>query len=326
MIYVDTGSRDPFFNFGAEYYFAAERDLGDTVFLLWSTEPTLMVGKYQNTVEEIDLPYTRERGINVVRRLSGGGTIFTDPGGFQFSFIKPDGKREIDFDGFMEPIVLALRKMGIPAERSGRNDILLAGRKFSGNAQFKLGGKTVHHGSLLFSTDLDEMVRATTPPDYKITSKSIKSVRDRVINISEYPGVSLTAEEFPRALIAAMEAVAGDFATFRLTDADRDRIAALGDEHFRSPGALRGAPKFDAEKTVRLPGGTVTVSFSVKNGVVTAASATGDFFAADGADALSFLVGVPFEKDAISDKIKNSRLSLWCVPNDELAEAVTAGM
>ncbi|MBQ7475427.1 MAG: lipoate--protein ligase [Clostridia bacterium] len=327
MIYVDTGSRDPYFNFGAEYYFAAERDLGDPVFLLWSTEPTLMIGKYQDIYGEIDLPYARDHGINVVRRLSGGGTIYTDPGGFQYSFILRGGGESIDFDGFIEPVVAALRRLGIPAGRSGRNDILLGGRKISGNAQYKLRGATVHHGSLLFSTDIEEMTRASTPPDYKISSKSIRSVRDRVTNISEYPGVTLTAEEFPRALIGAMEEETGTMRTYRLTKDDRERIAALGDVHFRARDAIFSrAPKFDIEKTCRTPGGTVTVSFSVKDGAVAAAEATGDFFAADGSDAFSFLVGTPFEKEALREKIKNAPLSLWGVDAGELADAMTEGL
>ena len=153
MIYVDTKSVDPYFNFGAEYYFAAEKDAGDAVLLLWSTSPTLMLGKYQNAWEEIDLAYAEEKGINLVRRLSGGGTIYTDGGGLQYSFIRRDGSREISFDEYMEPVVSALNSLGIPAERGGRNDILLGSKKISGNAQFKLRGSTVHHGSLLFDTD-----------------------------------------------------------------------------------------------------------------------------------------------------------------------------
>ena len=328
MIHVETGSRDPYFNFGAEYFFAAERDPGDSVFMFWSTEPTLMVGKYQNVYEEIDLDYARDHGINIVRRLSGGGTIYTDPGGFQYTFIERDGKKEIDFDPYMEKVVAALRSIGVPAEKSGRNDILLGGRKISGNAQYKLGGATVHHGSLLFSTDIAEIVRASTPPEYKITSKSIKSVRERVMNVSEYPGCGMSAERFARDLIAAVAAAAGGMKTYALTDGDIARISAIADERFRSCEAIFSAPaqRFDFEKTCRLPGGAVTVSLSVRCGAIVAAAVSGDFFAADGADALSFLVGVPFEKKAVKEAIENSSFEVWGVGRAALADAVTEGM
>ncbi len=328
MIHVETASNDPFFNFGAEYYFAAERSLPGPVFMLWSTTPTLMVGKYQNVYEEIDLGYARDHGINIVRRLSGGGTIYTDPGGFQYTFIERDGGKTIDFGSFMDPMIAALRMAGVPAEKSGRNDILLSGRKISGNAQYKIGGTTVHHGSLLFSTDIEEMVRASTPPDYKITSKSIKSVRDRVTNISEHPGCDTTADKFRRDLTAAVAAVTGGLDRYALTEDDVSRISALAEEKFRSRDAVfaSGCKKFDFEKTCRLPGGSVTVSFTVRDGVIKEASVTGDFFAADGADALGALSGVPFEKKAIKEAIKNSALDIWGADRGALASAVTEGM
>ena len=326
MIFVDTGSRDAAFNFGAEYYFAAERDLSSPVFMLWSTTPTLMIGKYQNVFEEIDLAFARDNGIKIIRRLSGGGTIYTDGGGFQYTFIEKGGDL-IDFSGYMTPVAEALNGMGVPAEISGRNDMLLGGRKISGNAQFKLGGKTVHHGSLLFDTDLDMMERASRPPEYKILSKSIKSVRDRVTNIKEATGPDMTAERFAGELIRRIADVTGDIKKYELTDEDRKRIEELADAHFRGrDNVFLHAPAFDVEKICHLPGGTVKLLFSVKNGVIKNVAAEGDFFSGDGTDALSDLVGTPFEKDSVAARIKDSRLSIWGVDNSALAVEVTKDM
>ncbi len=326
MIFVDTGSRDAAFNFGAEYYFAAERDLGAPVFMLWSTEPTLMIGKYQNAFEEVDLAFTREAGIGLVRRLSGGGTIYTDGGGRQFTFIEKGGEL-IDFSEYMRPVAEALNKMGVPAEISGRNDMLLDGKKISGNAQFKLGGKTVHHGSLLFDTDLEMMDRASRPPEYKIRSKSIKSVRDRVTNIKAAAGLDMTAEQFAEELVKQIAEVTGGMARYELTDADRKRIEELATEHFRGDESVfLHAPAFDVEKVCRLPGGTVKLSFSVKGGVIKGVAAEGDFFSGEGTDALSELVGTPFEKESLAEKIKTSRLRIWGVDNSSLAEEITKDM
>lgn len=186
MIYIETGSTDVYYNFGLENYFATEKRLPDTVFLFWRTTPTLMVGKYQNILEEINKPYADAHGIHLVRRMSGGGTIYTDLGGWQFTFIEHSPEQQIEFAQYIGPVVDAVRELGADASFNGRNDLLIDGRKFSGNAQYRLGDCIVHHGSLLYDTNIEQMVASTTVDPYKILSKSIKSVRDRVTNISEH--------------------------------------------------------------------------------------------------------------------------------------------
>ena len=141
MIYADIGSLSAMENFGCEMYFATEAGLSDTVFLLWSTTPTVMLGKYQNALEEIDRTYVEKQGITVILRMSGGGTIYTDPGGLQFSYIVPDSSPSIDFAAFVTPVTRALSAMGLNAAADGRNDILVSGKKVSGNAQYKIQGR-----------------------------------------------------------------------------------------------------------------------------------------------------------------------------------------
>ena len=318
MIYVDTGNESAARNFGTEYYFAAERIMDDDVFLFWRTRPTLMIGKYQNMYEEIDLPYARERGIDVVRRLSGGGTIFTDRGSFQYSFIGRGG-REIDFSEYMEPVCTALRRLGIRAERDGRNDITADGRKISGNAQYKAAGRTVHHGSLLFSADIDEMERATRLPDYKISSKSIKSVRSRVANISELLPSPMSPEEFAEYMIGELSS--GNVLT--PSDDERRRIGELSAELFPelSAGRAEGAPPFDFEETMRFGGGTVIIGLTVRRGTVTEASVRGDFFSADGTDTLvKCLCGTEFSREPLREAIERSGFGALGITASELAE------
>ena len=300
MLYIDTRSDDVFFNFGAELYFASEKRLPDDVFLMWRTAPTLMIGKFQNTLEEIDAAYARERGIAVVRRLSGGGTIYTDRGGWQFTFITPARGIEIEFSRFVDPVVALLRDLGIDAALTGRNDITAAGKKVSGNAQFRLGPMTVHHGSLLFETDLAELARAATPKPYKITSKAVASVRDRVTNIRDHlppERASLTMEDFRR--LAVERLTDGEYV---LTPEDERRIRALGDERFRDERAIYAAvPRFEIERDVRTPGGTFHIGMTVRRGVIEEAGVSGDFFAQPGtADALSAaLTGVSYTPAAV---------------------------
>ena len=320
MIYIDTGTTDACENFGAEYYFAAEKILDDEVLLLWRTTPTLMLGKYQNVFEEVDLDYAREKNISLVRRMSGGGTIYTDEGAVQYTFIGA-GNEEIEFERYMLPVIDVLRGLGIPAERDGRNDIVACGRKVSGNAQFKLAGRTVHHGSLLFSTDLDEMDRATRLPEYKITSKSIKSVRERVRNMSTLTDAVKTSEEFAAVLREKLSD-----SVYVLTDEDRRRISELADEKFRVD-VMGNTSAFDFEKVCAFEAGRVIVGLKVKRGIVTEASVRGDFFAAGGTDSLTdALTGVKFDKKAIYDAVVSSDFSAYGINAASLAEELTKGL
>ena len=232
MIYIETGSTDVYYNFGLEYYFSVEKRLSDTVFLFWRTTPTLMVGKYQNVLEEINKPYADEHGIHIVRRMSGGGTIYTDLGGWQFTFIQHKEAGEIEFHQYIAPVIDALREMGVHAEFNGRNDLTIDGKKFSGNAQYRLGDCVVHHGSLLFDTDIRQMVESTTVDSYKILSKSIKSVRDRVTNISEHLSAPMDAETFKECMVRHI--MGGSDAVYAVTAEDDKRIRELAAEKFNN--------------------------------------------------------------------------------------------
>ncbi len=274
MIYVLTDSTDPLYSFGAEYYFATEKDIGEPVLLLWTTEPSLIVGKYQNILEEIDRTYAEAHGIRIVRRLSGGGTMYIDRGGLEFSFLIRDNTDTIDFSAFVTPVVEALNQLGVPAIANGRNDITVDGKKISGNSQYKLNGMTVHHGTLMFDVDIDEMVRATTPKDYKITSKAIKSVRDRVTNIRPYLPADMDLYGFRDALRHLL-VPGGNI--YLPSPAENAHILALGREHFAA--AWEAQPRFELVKTLHLPGGTLEFSLTIKKNRITAAAVTGDFFA-----------------------------------------------
>ena len=238
MIYIETGSTDVYYNFGLEHYFATEKRLPDTVFLFWRTTPTLMVGKYQNILEEINKPYADAHGIHLVRRMSGGGTIYTDLGGWQFTFIEHSPDQQIEFAQYIGPVVDAVRELGADASFNGRNDLLIDGKKFSGNAQYRLGDCIVHHGSLLYDTNIEQMVASTTVDPYKILSKSIKSVRDRVTNISEHLPRKLSVEEFKSCMVRHL--MRGSTDTYAVTPEDDARIRQLAKEKFAAWDAIYG--------------------------------------------------------------------------------------
>lgn len=302
MIYIETGSTDVYYNFGLEYYFTVEKKLPEPVFLFWRTTPTLMIGKYQNTLEEINKKYVDDHGIHVVRRLSGGGTIYTDLGGWQFSFITQGDEDTIEFHQYLVPVLSALHGMGIPAEFNGRNDLVVEGKKFSGNAQYKLGGATVHHGSLLFDTDIQQMVASTTVDQYKILSKSIKSVRDRVTNLADHLGEKLTAEEFKARMV---DTILGEGSVYQVTEEDDRRIRQLAAEHFDTWEKKYGAsPKFSMERQGRFPGGRLRVNLNVQGGKITAIAFSGDFFSALDLNLVrESLLGCPYRKEAVSEVV-----------------------
>lgn len=324
MIYIETGSADVFENFAVEYYFASQKILDETVFLFWRTTPTLMVGKYQNVAEEINLPYAKKQGIVISRRFSGGGTIYTDLGGWQFSFIKQKSAREIEFREYISPVIDALKSIGVPACFNGRNDLTIEGKKFSGNAQYRLGDSVIHHGSLLFSTDIEQMVASTTVDDYKIISKSIKSVRDRVTNISDHLKEHIAPEEFKKLMVGRI--MRGRDKTYELTENDRAEIKRIRDEKLASWDYIYGRnPKFNIERTGRFAGGKIQFKLDVKKGLIDSAAVFGDFFSTlsekEICDALS---GCRYDRESVVKRLRERDIDgrIYNISAEEIAALI----
>lgn len=303
MIYIETGSTDVYYNFGLENYFTVEKRLPDTVFLFWRTTPTLMVGKYQNVLEEINKPYADAHGIHIVRRMSGGGTIYTDLGGWQFSFIQHRDAEQIEFQQYIAPVIGGLRELGVAASFNGRNDLTIGGKKFSGNAQYRLGDCIVHHGSLLFDTDVGQMVASTTVDSYKILSKSIKSVRDRVTNIAEHLPAPMDPDTFKACMVRHI--MNGSSDAYQVTPEDDARIRQLALEKFNNWERIYGAdPKFNIERTGRFEGGRMQFKIDVQKGVIRHAAVYGDFFATlDGEAICAALLGCRYERGAVLEAL-----------------------
>lgn len=324
MIYIETGSADVCYNFGAEYYFTVEKPLEDTVFLFWRTTPTLMVGRYQNVLEEVDRAYAAAHGIRIVRRMSGGGTIYTDPGGWQFTFIEDAREEDIQFQRYIAPVTGALAELGVEASFNGRNDLTVGGKKISGNAQYRLGGRVVHHGSLLFDTDLEQMAAATTVDRYKIQSKSIPSVRERVTNIAWHLPTPMDAEAFKAKIV---EHILGPEGTvYVITPEDGRRIRELGEERFASWESTYGqGPAFNIERVGRFSGGTTRFRLEVKRGVIRQAAVSGDFFATlDGEAFGNALAGCRYERDAVRAALEalGADGTVYRVSAEEMATAI----
>ncbi|MFE6168502.1 MULTISPECIES: lipoate--protein ligase [Viridibacillus] len=308
MFFIDNkGITDPRINLAIEEYALKTMDVEKDSFLLfYINQPSIIIGRNQNTVEEINTDYVEDNGIIVVRRLSGGGAVYHDLGNLNFSFLtKDDGDSFQNFKKFTQPVVDALQKMGINSELSGRNDIMAEGRKISGNAQFSTKGRMFSHGTLLFDTEIDAVVSALKVKKEKIESKGIKSIRSRVANITEFMNEAMTVEEFRLEILKSIFGGEENIQYYELTDEDWANIYKLSEERYQQWDWNYGqSPKFNVQRSQRFPSGSIDVRLEVKKGIMEEVHIFGDFFGVgDMADVEQALVGKNYERNVIDEAL-----------------------
>ncbi|WP_431800228.1 lipoate--protein ligase [Halobacillus andaensis] len=316
MLFIDhEGVNDPRINLAIEEYALKNLDINETYLLFYINKPSIIIGKNQNTVEEINTNYVDENGIHVVRRLSGGGAVYHDLGNLNFSFItKDDGDSFHDFAKFTEPVTQALNKLGVAAELSGRNDIVVDGRKISGNAQFSTRGRMFSHGTLMLDSEIENVVSALNVKTEKIKSKGIKSIRSRVANISEYLEESITMEEFKQLILRYIFNVEDvkDVPKYKLTEEDWTKIYQIADDRYRNWEWNYGkSPKFNIQQTKRIEGaGSYDIRLDVSKGYIRNVKIYGDFFGVgDISEVEERLIDVKYERASIAEAIENVEIS-----------------
>ena len=231
MLYIYNKNTNPYFNLAAEEYVLKE--FQEECFMLWRNEPSIIVGKNQNTLAEINLDYVRQHKIPVVRRLSGGGAVFHDLGNLNFTFIvNEDVSSFSDFRRFTQPIIDVLRKLSINAEFSGRNDITIDGKKISGNAQYYYKNRILHHGTLLFSSSITDLSAALKVRPVKFEDKGVKSVSKRVTNISEHLKEPITIEQFIDLIMNHIREQTRGSEMYEFTQEDIEKIEKLVREKY----------------------------------------------------------------------------------------------
>lgn len=309
MLFIDNkGIHDPQINLAIEEYALKNLDINETYLLFYINAPSIIIGKNQNTIEEINTQYVEDNGIKVVRRLSGGGAVYHDLGNLNFSFItKDDGESFHNYKKFTEPVIKALHKLGVNAQLSGRNDIEVEGRKISGNAQFSTRGRMFSHGTLMFDSEIDHVVSALKVKKDKIESKGIKSVRSRVANISEFLNEKITIEEFRQMLLRYIFNTDGDIPEYVLTEKDWENIHELSKERYQNWDWNYGkSPKFNYQHTHRFPVGSIDVRLEVQRGMIENCKIFGDFFGVgDVEDIEKRLIGTKYEKAELEQALKN---------------------
>ncbi|MDR1580661.1 MAG: lipoate--protein ligase [Synergistaceae bacterium] len=331
MLYIEPQSADAAFHFSVEEYFMTRAHADEAIFMTWRTGKCVMLGCNQIAHAEIDIRLADKSGIQIVRRSSGGGTIFTDPGVLLYTVILPlpyrgtnDVKR-LESDYASGPVVSALRGMGIEARAEGRNDITLNGAKISGLAQYVKGNRLCTHGSLLFSANLDELAAMLKPDDGKIRSKALRSVRARVANISPLlPGVE-DIEDFRRLLkINILEEQTDD--EYVLTADDIARIEEIRRLKYANPDWTFGhAPKFSFHQTKRFAAGKVEIFLDIAEGVVKSCVIRGDFLGVTPIRGIEELLeSQPYRRDAINRVLENADMSRYLggVTKEQFMECV----
>jgi len=284
--YIPNESTDPYFNLAAEEY-VLHNLKDDDFFMLWRNAGTVVIGRHQNAMEEVDLKRAEELGVRVVRRNTGGGAVYHDLGNLNFSFFTGwSPEKDISYDVFLEPVISALEKFGIRAEKRGRNDLVVEEKKISGNAQCVHGERILHHGTLLVNSDLSVMPEVLSVPCDKIVSKGIKSVRSRVANICEFTKERIDVETLKQAL---EESFFGNRPAARLilSDSQITGIEELADEKYRTwDWNIGSVADYSYKNARRFPGGRIEVRLDVKNGVIVKCRVFGDFLALIGVEEL----------------------------------------
>lgn len=304
MYFIDNkGITDPRINLALEEYVLYNMDIDKDDFLLfYINRPSIIIGKNQNTIEEINTQYVEDHDIIIVRRLSGGGAVYHDLNNLNFSFLtKDDGDSFNNYKKFTQPVVDALAKLGVNAELSGRNDILAEGRKVSGNAQYAIKGRMFSHGTLLFKTDIDAVASALKVKKDKIESKGIKSVRSRVGNISDYLKEPMTVEQFRLEILKSIFDGEENIQYYELNEEDWEKIHEISKDRYQQWEWNYGkSPKFNIQKTHRFPSGGLDIRLEVNRGIIEEAKIFGDFFGiGDIRNIEKVLVGTRYDRSAI---------------------------
>lgn len=310
MLFVDNlNVTQPQLNLALEEYLLRQVQVAEPLLLFYVNEPSVIIGRNQNTLEEIDADYVEANGVHVVRRLSGGGAVYHDLGNLNFSFVT-NGRDDLhNFAKFIEPVAQVLRQLGVPVELRG-SDIFAAGKKVSGNAQYASSQRMFSHGTLLFDTDVEQMLKVLNPRQLQIESKAVQSVRNFVTNIRELLAEDMTVEQLKGQLLAGIFG-GGVVPRYELTAHDWQLVGRLAEERYRLwEWNIGRSPQFNISKNGQVPAGKFDIRIEVAEGLLRGIRIYGTFAGSQEVVALEQqLVGVRYERKALTAVLQQINLT-----------------
>lgn len=329
MKYIVNKSNNPAYNIALEAYAFRELLSEDEIFILWINEPAIIIGKHQNTIQEVNKEYIDAHGIHVARRLSGGGAVYHDLNNLNYTIISNKSEEgAFDFKTFSQPVIETLADLGVKAEFTGRNDLEINGKKFCGNAQAYYKGRMMHHGCLLFDVDMTVLGDALKVSKDKIESKGIKSVRARVTNIIDELPEKITVNEFSDKILAKMKETYPDMTEYVLSEDELAKIQKSADDQFGNWDWVYGkAPEYTIERNVRYPAGKINTFANVEKSIIKNIKIYGDFFGIkDVQDIEELLVGTRYENKDVLEKLKTIDTTQYFsgMTVEEVAKAIVA--
>jgi lipoate-protein ligase A len=306
MIFVEAvGITDPRVNLAIEEHLLRNVRLDEPILLFYINEPSVIIGRNQNTIEEIDPDYINSQGIHVVRRLSGGGAVYHDLGNLNFSFITSGSENLHNFAKFTQPVIEVLAGLGVGAELRGRSDIFAGGKKISGNAQYATSGRMFSHGTLLFNTDLEQMLKALNPRQVEIESRAVSSIRNFVTNIRELLAIEIDIYGLKEAIIRGIFGQS-PIPTYELTSDDWSSIEEISGRRYRLWAWNYGrSPRYDLRKSADTPAGRIDIHINVVSGLIQDLRIYGNFSGKrQVAELEKLLIGVRYDRDHLADGLE----------------------